>query len=89
MRVEDPTPITHLRHLPSYRNGDITHTDVQAFGKDFMNGGKNLTQFDTFYADGVGLSWRTDNENGMTHTIDDMSDENPGNQGGAEKEWTQ
>ena len=37
----------------------------------------------------MGLSWRRDIENGTAYTLDGMSDENSGKQGGAEEERIQ
>ena len=45
IRLKEPPSITYLRHLPSYRNGDIIHTDEQAFGKEYISGGENEAFF--------------------------------------------
>ena len=71
IRSTELPSITHLPNLHSYQNGDIIHTDEQAFGKENINGGENETCFDTFYADGGGLAWRKDNGRVTTHIVND------------------
>ena len=84
--MKEPTSITHLRNLPSYRNGDIIHTDEQAFGKEYINGGENEAKFDAFYAEGVGLSWRKDADEEEMHLVEDKLGALPQKRVGAEEE---
>ena len=89
IQLKEPPSITRLHHLPSYRNGDIIHTDEHAFGKEYTTGGENHAQFDTFYADGVGLSWRKCNDKDTTYLVDDILKALPHTQAGTEEESTQ
>ena len=88
LRLKEPTSITHLRNLPSYRNGDIIHTDEQAFGKEYINGGESEAKFDAFYAEGVGLSWRKDADEEAMHFVEDKSGALPQKRVGAEEDPT-
>ena len=88
LRLKEPPSITHLRNLPSYRNGDIIHTDEQAFGKEYINGGESEAQLDAFYAEGVGLPWRKDADEEAMHFVEDKSGALPQKRVGAEEEPT-
>ena len=86
LQLKEPTPITHLHDLPSYKKGDIIHTDKQAFGKEYIKGGENEAQFDTFCAEGVGLSWRKGADEEEMHLVVDKLGALPQKRVGAEEE---
>ena len=60
--------------------------DEQAFGREYVNGGETEAEFDTFYAEGAGLSWRKDNKEDRTHLDDEILEVHPHKQVGTEEE---